>query len=157
MASLVNHFYVTLFSSSLLKIYKENKIAAFTVKLTQPIILGSNDNWEVGVCEISCSPPLSIGTGKAVTVVGDTNVLLYCNLVSPQFVSDQTARVLRTFIHPSSHCEHKFTEVYYVPVEQRNFQDIRIEFLTLYGNRVKFKDSATPSKVVLHFRKNNRW
>ena len=137
MAGLPNHFYVTLFSSSSLKIYTRNTIAAFTVKLTQPIDLGSNDNWEVGVCEISCPPP-NVGTGKPFVVVGDTNVL-------------------RTFITPSSHCEYKFTEVYYVPVEQRNFQDIRIEFLTLYGNRVKFKDSTTPSKVVLHFRKNYRW
>ena len=89
------------------------------------------------------SPP-NVGTGK--------DVLLYCNLISPQFVGNQTARVLRTFISPSSHCEYKFTEVYYVPVEQRNFQDIRIEFLTLEGKRFKFKDSTTPSKVILHYR-----
>ena len=37
------------------------------------------------------------------------------------------------------------------------FQDIRIEFLTLEGKRVPFKDSKTPSKVVLHFRKNYQW
>ena len=153
MAGLPNHFYVTLFSSSSLKIYTKNTIAAFTVKLSQPIDLGSNDNWEVGVCEISCPPPRT-GTLKDPTVVGETNVFLYCNLISPQFVSDQTARVLRTFIFPSTSSQHNFTEVFYVPVEQRNFQDIRIEFLKLDGTRVPFKDSTAPSKVVLHFRKN---
>ena len=58
MAGLPNHFYVTLFSNSSLQIYEKNTIAAFTVKLSQPIDLGgSNENWEVGVCEITCPPP----------------------------------------------------------------------------------------------------
>ena len=153
MAGLPNHFYITLFSSASREIYRHNKIAAFTVKLARPIDLSSYDNWEVGVCEISCPPPKT-GTLKDVMVVGETNVLLYCNLISPQFVGDQTACVLRTFIFPSTSSQHNFTEVFYVPVEQRNFQDIRIEFLKLDGTRVPFKDSTAPSKVVLHFRKN---
>ena len=70
---------------------------------------------------------------------------------------DNTARVLRTFIYLSLHGQHTFSEIYYVPVEQRNFQDIRIEFLKLDGKRVGFKDSKTPAKVVLHIRKNYQW
>ena len=127
MAGLPNHFYVTLFSSSSLQIYTKNTIAAFTVTLSRPIDLGgSNENWEVGVCEISCPPPNVSSGGKPVVFFVDINVLIYCNLISPQFVGDQTARVLRTFITKSQPCEYKFTELYYVPVEQRNFQDIRI-------------------------------
>ena len=38
-------------------------------------------------------------------------------------------------------CKDEFQNVQYVSVEQRRFQDIRIEFLTT-------------TKVVLHFRKN---
>ena len=129
--------------------------AAFTVKLSQLIDLGSNDNWEVGVCEISCPPPRKV-TLKETTVVGETNFLLYCNLISPQFISDQTARVLGTFIFPSTSCQYNFTEVFYVPVEQRNFQDIQIEFLKLDGTRLKLKDSTKPSKMVLHLRNNYR-
>jgi len=154
MASLPNHFYITLFSTSSQKIYTANTIAAFTIKLAQPIDLSPTENWEVGVCEISCPPP-QVGNLRPLLVVGDTNVLIYCNLIAPQLVGDRNVRVLRTFIHPSAYCDHKFTQVYYAPVEQRNFQEIRIEFLTLAGTRVNFKDSKTPSKVVLHFRKNH--
>jgi hypothetical protein len=40
-----------------------------------------------------------------------------------------------------------------MPVEKGTFQDLRIEILTTTGERVKFKDSTSPSKVVLHFRR----
>ena len=120
MPGLPNHFYVTLFSSSALQIYANNTIAAFTVKLSQPIDLGgSNENWEVGVCEISCPPPNVNPGGKPVVFFVNTNILIYCNLISPQFVGDQTVRVLRTFITKSQPCEYRFAEVYYVPVEQK--------------------------------------
>jgi hypothetical protein len=44
-----------------------------------------------------------------------------------------------------------------MPVEQRQFQSIRVEFLTLDGLHVPFEDNWTPTKVVLHFRKNYQW
>ena len=40
-----------------------------------------------------------------------------------------------------------------MPVEDRRFQDIRIEFLTTEGLGITFEDSTTPTKVLLHFRK----
>ena len=55
-----SHFYVTLFSKGLQKLYIANTIAAFTTRLAQPIDLGSTDRWEVGVCEFTCQP---INTG----------------------------------------------------------------------------------------------
>ena len=51
-----NHFYVTLFSNESQKLYLANTLAAFTARLKQPIDLGSNDTWEVGVCEFTCHP-----------------------------------------------------------------------------------------------------
>jgi len=42
-------------------------------------------------------------------------------------------------------------------VEQREFQAIRIEFLTLEGLYVPFEDSVTPTNVVHNFRKNYQW
>jgi len=76
----------------------------------------------------------------------ETVALIYCNLISSQFVFPS-----------SSSCQHEFRNVYYVPVEQRRFQDIRIEFLTTEGLHIPFEDSTTPTKVVLHFRKNYKW
>jgi hypothetical protein len=52
MANISNHFYVTLFSNASRKIYKDNTLAAFTVKLAQPIDLVSNEDWDVGLCKL---------------------------------------------------------------------------------------------------------
>jgi hypothetical protein len=134
------------------KIYKENKFR-FTVQLAQQVHLGSDENWEVGICEISYPLPID-GTVKPVLIVGVINLLVYCNWISQQFLCDDTFRCLRNFILPSSHCQHVFKEVFYVFVQQQSFQEIRIECLTLEVKRFPFKDSKTPSKVVLDFRKN---
>jgi len=50
-----NNFYVTLLNNVSRDIYEHNSHAGFTVKLAQLIDLGSTSNWEMGVCEISCS------------------------------------------------------------------------------------------------------
>jgi hypothetical protein len=147
MASTQKHFYVTLFSTASRDIYDQNTHADFTVKLAQPVDLGTTADWEVGVCEISCS------TSQLV----DTHALKYCNLIAPQFVGDSTVRCMRTFFvtDTSNHCE--FQNVHYVPVEQRRFQDRRNEFLTSDGLHIPLDVSFTPTKVVLHFRKNYQW
>jgi len=115
-----SHFYVALFSNVSRDFYEQNTHADFTVKLTDPVDLGSTSSWEVGMCEISCSTPLM---GE------DTTVLIYSNLISPQFVGDNTVRRLRASVFPlssssSSSCQDEFRNVYYVPVEKRRFQDI---------------------------------
>jgi len=60
MATDSNQFYITLFSNASRKIDKDNTLAAFTVKLAQPIDLGADQKWEVGLCEITCPPPTSV-------------------------------------------------------------------------------------------------
>jgi len=140
-----NKFYVTLLSNASRDIYDLNTHADFTVKLDQPIDLGTTCKWEVGVCEILCSS----------SPKGASPVLLYCNLNTPQLLGDSTFRCIRTFrLYPNAMCQHEFRNVQYVPVEQRRFQDIRIEFLTNEGLHIPFADSTTPTKLLLHFRKN---
>ena len=84
-----SHFYVTLFSNALCDINEQNTHADVTVKLAQPVDLGSTFNWEVGLCEFSSSssPPID-----------DSPALIYCNLISPQFVGYSTVRCMRTFV-----------------------------------------------------------
>jgi len=53
-----SHFYVTMFSNASRDIYEQNTHADFSVKLAQPVDLGSTFIWEVELCEISCSSPL---------------------------------------------------------------------------------------------------
>jgi hypothetical protein len=108
--------------------------------------LGTASHWEVGVCEILCSTSYPI----------DTHALIYCNLIAPQFVGDSTVRCMRTFVIDTS-CHREIQNVHSVPVEQRRFQDIHIEFLTSDGLHIPLDDSITPTKVVLRFRKNYQW
>ena len=147
-----NRFYVTLFSNASQNVYPSNTIAAFTVQLAKTIELGPSENWEVVLCELTHPPPV-VGNLKQVVVVRDTNALVYCDLIAPQFVGTAVARYLRTFITPTVYGVHYFRNVYYVPVEKRTFRDIRIEVLNLSGQRIAFKDSRAPLKVVLHFRR----
>jgi len=143
-----NNVYVTLLSNASRDIYDQNTHADFTVKLAQPIDLGPTSNWEVGVCEISCSS----------SPEGASHVIFYCNVISTQFLGDSTVRCIWTFrLYPNAMCQHEFRNVQYVPLEQRRFQDIRIKFLTTEGLHIPFEDSTKPTKVVLHFRKNYQW
>ena len=89
-------FYVTLFSNSSIEIYKENTLAAFTIKLAIKL-LNYTENWEVGICEVTF-PPRLLGTGVAMTTVGNSHVLVYCNEISPQYIGSDMVRCLRTFI-----------------------------------------------------------
>jgi hypothetical protein len=147
MTSTQKQFYVTIFSTASRDLYDQNTHADFMVKLAQPVDLGTASDWEVGVCEVSCS------TSHPVV----THALIYCNLIAPQFVGDSTVRCMRTFVFTDTSCHREFQNVHYVPVEQRRFQDIRIEVLTSDGLHTPLNDRLTPTKVVLHFRKNYQW
>jgi len=137
-----NNFYVTLLSNVSRDIYDHNSHSDFTVKQAQPIELGSTSQWKVGICEISCSS----------SPEGASPDLLYCNVISPQFLGDSTVHCIRTFrLYPNAMWQHEFRNVQYVPVEERRFKEIRIDFLTTEGLH------TMPTKVVLHFRKNYLW
>jgi hypothetical protein len=82
------HFYITLFSNASQEVHP-NTLAVFKIQLAQRIDLGSTDNWEVGLCEFSCPPPKT-GTLKPVSMVGDTSALIYCDLITPQFVGNDS-------------------------------------------------------------------
>jgi hypothetical protein len=79
------HFSITLFSNASQKTYPGNTLSEFTIHLAQHIDLGSTDSWEVGLCEFSCL----ISVTETVDVIGTTNSLVYCNLITQQFVGSQ--------------------------------------------------------------------
>jgi hypothetical protein len=122
------HFYITQLSNASQKLYPSNTLSSFTVHLARAVDLDSDSRWEVGVCEVSCRPT-NVGTYTAVTVIRANNVLIYCDLISPQFFGSQYVRVLRTFIMPTAYCNHSFENVHYVRVEKRRFHDIEIKIM----------------------------
>ena len=116
MSDYSGHFCMTLCSNASQDLYPDNKIAGFTVELPQPIILGPNTNCQVGLCEFSC--PGAIGKS-----IG----LIYCEVISPQFVGSSLVRCLRT---ASLECRHEFENVYYLPVVKQQITNKRLEILT---------------------------
>jgi hypothetical protein len=121
-----------------------NTLAEFTIQYSQRIDLISTDSWEVGLCEFSCPP---------VDVIVTTNALVYCDLITLQFVCCQYDRCLRTFIHESKYCDNSCKHIYYMPVEKHTFQDITILIADLNGKKIPFKSGEVPTNVVFHFRR----
>jgi hypothetical protein len=156
-----SRFYVSVFSNSPMKAYPDNTISAFTMQLAHALDLAAV-SWEGALCEFSCSPP-KVGTQKPHAVFYDTNALIYCELITPQFVSHSKIRCLRTFIphtpfcneivQPTAFCKELFEYLYYVRVEKRTFRDVRILIIDTAGNPIAFPDSKIPAKAVLHFRR----
>ena len=151
-----NHFYVTLLCDSSQTLYSANTLSAFTARLAQPIDLGSMDKWEVGLCEFTCHPK-DVGTFAGLDIISADIASLYCDLISTQFVRRQYVRCLRTFVLPTTYSNTIFENVYYVPVEKRRFQGIRIEILRQRGEPPKLKASDVSTKVVLYFRRVAAW
>ena len=147
-------FYVTLFSNASQDTFRMNTHAAYTVNLAQPVDFGSCDRWEVGVCEVSYPHPPA---KPNVTYIANTHVLVYLDLIAPQYVGRQLVRCARTFMYPTNDGQHVFQNVYYVPVEKKRFHTITAELLTVEDRRVPFDESKTPSKLVLHFRRVPLW
>ena len=131
-----------------MKVYPKNKIAASTVQMAHEINLGT-DRRAVGLCDFSFAP----GNFKHSIGVGDTLALIYCTLMDSQFVGEQMVACIRTYIYQTTFCNHVFKNVYYMPVKQRRFRNIRIKITDSVGKRIPFKVSKTPTKVVLHFRR----
>ena len=49
--------------------------------------------------------------------------------------------------------KHLFQNMYHLPVEKDEFQDIRIEIKRLDGEPPEFEASEAPVQIVLHFRR----
>jgi len=76
------------------------------MQLAKPIILDPSEIWEVGVCELSLARQL---------LADNTDALVYCDLIAPQFIGTTMVRFLRTFdIMPEDYGgEYQFENVYY--------------------------------------------
>ena len=98
-----------------MKANPDNMISAFTVHHAHEIDL-AGDIWEVAHREYSFPPP-KVGTQKPHAVSFDTNALIYCDLIAPQFVNHSKVRCLRTFIPSTPFCNEVFENSYYVMVE----------------------------------------
>ena len=67
--------------------------------------------------------------GAVFDVVSSINVLIYCDLIKPQFVSTEYVRLLRTIICPTQLPNHQFQIVYYLPVEKTIFKIYALSYV----------------------------
>ena len=93
------HFYITRYSNASQKLYPDNTQADFTCHLAQPVDLGTSSDWELGVCEVTYFPPKRIVMRDSVLdYVSLLNGLIYCDLITPQFVGKDKVRLMRPII-----------------------------------------------------------
>jgi hypothetical protein len=104
------HFCITLLSNASQTLYPANTLSSFKTHLARPVNLDSDGIWEVEVCKVT-SRPYNVGTFAKIQVSTE-NALIYCDLISPQFVGSHLVRGLRSFIQPTTYCNHVFDRVY---------------------------------------------
>ena len=91
--------------------------------------------------------------GTVIDVITSINVLVYCDHITPQIVGRENVRLLRTIICPTQLGNHMFQNIYYLPIEKKLFQDIRIELRETNGEPAVLEASIIPTKVLLYFRR----
>jgi hypothetical protein len=143
------NFYITFFSNSLKNVYLANKLSEFTIQLAQLIDLSSTDDWEVGLCEFSYPPPYP-DIAKPYELVGETNALVQCDLITQQFVGSDYVRCLRTLMHPTIYCDYAFENIY-LPVEKRAFRDKSILITKTNCKEIPFESGEKSGKTGFTF------
>jgi len=149
-----DHFYITLYSNASQEIYRDNKIAAFTIQLAQPVKLEPSEIWEMGLCELSYPATEQVyKVAPLADALDNSHALVYCDLITPQLIGPAVFRCLRTLDIPRAKYggEFLYENVYYLPVEKKTFRDIGIEILNLSGERIALKIARPPSRLSCIF------
>jgi len=68
-------------------------------------------------------------------------------------VGTEGVRLLRTIICPTQSGNHLFDNIYYLPVEKKLFQDIRIELREASGAPAALEAGIIRTNEVLYFRR----
>ena len=85
-----------------------------------------------------------------------TTIYIYCVIVQPQVVGDTNAKLLRSVPVQGKIGEvvtKTFTNIQYVPVQTKSFEDIEIILRDEAGNSVPFEREKV--LVTLHFKQQN--
>jgi hypothetical protein len=145
------HFYITIFSNDSQTLYPNNTLASFTSRLAKPLELV--DNWEVALVEFTHPPNISGQYTTNPVYIGMEHKLIYCDIISPQFIGGNLVRCIRSYIPSKINGQYMFDTVYYVPVERRYIRDIHLQIYNTKGEIQKFRDNENPVKMILHFKR----
>jgi hypothetical protein len=79
-----------------------------------------------------------------------SQVFVYLDVISPQFLGDTMAKCLRVvMVDKGNH--QIFIHPYYMSLEKNDFDTIEVKLMNKMGNLYPFTDSINPSSIVLHF------
>jgi hypothetical protein len=84
-----------------------------------------------------------------------SSIFTYCNIVQAQVVGDVNARLIKTVPVEGTYGDtitRTFTNIQYLPVETKSFEDVEIVLRTDTGDPVPFERGKVV--VTLHFRKH---
>ena len=83
-----------------------------------------------------------------------SSIFTYCNIVQAQVVGDVNARLIKTIPIEGTNSDiitNTFTNIQYLPVETKSFEDVEIVLWTDTGDPVPFERGK--AVITLHFRK----
>ena len=78
--------------------------------------------------------------GKLIDVISSVNVLVYCDIITPQMVGNENVRLLRTIICPTQLGNQMFQNIYYLPFEKKNsFRIYALNYRKLVVNLLRWR------------------
>ena len=113
------------------------------------IILGFGGNYLEIITKTTESPHVA-------DLAAMSTIYVYCNIVQPQIVGDTNAQLLKSIPVEGTFGDiitKTFTNIQYVPIQRRSFEDVEVLLRSDTGNPVPFERG----KVVttLHFRQHS--
>lgn len=144
MTGFVDNFYITLISNNSLDYYSENTLSCFTNQFNK--IYNLNSDWFVGIAEIFYNKFNTNEFKKSL-------IYVYTDIIKPVQVGFSQVRCLRIFTNPNQNSVQNilFENIYYMPVERNQFENISITLADDIGQKINFENSTKPTMVVLHF------
>jgi hypothetical protein len=121
-------------------------------KLRHRVLVAGKINLILGYAEKRNSHRCS-GRFGAVPHVAVPHVAIhtYCNIVKPQIVGNINAKLLKTILVEGKHSDvitKTFTNIQYVPVQTKSFEDVKIFIRTDIGDPVPFERMAIGSWTI---------
>jgi hypothetical protein len=112
------------------------------------IILGFGGN-DTYITKTTVSPYL-------VDLAAVSNIYVYCDIVEPQIVGDTSVRLLKSIPVQGKFGDviaKTFTNIQYVPVQKKSFEDMEVLLRSDTGEPVPFERGKVI--VTLHFKQQN--
>lgn len=155
-----DHFQVILTSDSCLNLYPNNSLSQFTNWLPEPLNFGTDfEKWGVALKAIyfppATKPTTTSSTANSTSGEINSNIFIYTNIISGQYLGGSSARVLSCLPPAYEKSYHQFENVCFIPLARRDIQEISISLRDKFFNKYPFPASHINTIVVLLFKRHS--